>query len=239
MPEVSSTPNCVIALVRHGDYHQPKGVPSALLPYGLNSEGIHQAKAAGVELKAYAQANGLMVDSQLHSSLQQRAWQTASLIAKELGADYQMVETSALSERSVGAMANLTVDQIEQILLDDPRYPAAPPGWKSDSHYCLPFQGAESLLQAGQRVAAHIVDTREVMNQQIVKPTLKIIVGHGASIRHACAALNILELEVVKSISMYHARPVYIAKIDGNWQVIAGEWKPRSKQSDGDEIRER
>ena len=230
-------PKTIFALVRHGDYHQPKGVPSALLPYALNETGVQQAFLAAPALVEYARAESLTIDPVLHSSKQQRAWQTASIIAGELGEAFQVTEFQELSERSVGAAANLTVNEIEQLLIDDPRYQAAPSGWKSDSFYCLPLQGAESLVQAGERVASHI--ERLAADTADNEPRLKIIVGHGASIRHACAHLGILDLKMVRSISMYHAKPLYIEKSAQGWQVVAGEWKQRDNQSDGDEICER
>lgn len=228
----------VFALVRHGDYHQPVGVPSALLPYALNKQGIEQATLAAAVLQAFAAAQGLSIAGQLHSSMQQRAWQTANIIAQQLGAGYSVQEYAELSERSVGAVANLTVAEIEQLLQDDPRYVAAPDGWKSDSHYCLPFQGAESLLDAGKRVAAHIDSQLKALANEAT-PQLKVIVGHGAAFRHACVHLQILDLKMVRSISMHHARPVFIRFIDGCWQHVGGEWKPRKSHTDGDEIRER
>lgn len=230
-------PDLIIALVRHGDYHQPVGVPSALLPYALTEQGAIQAADAALELEAFATERELTIDSVLHASRQQRAWQTARIIATKLGEGYAVSEFAELSERSVGAVANLTVAQIEQILLDDPRYEVPPDGWKSDSHYCLPFQGAESLVQAGERVAKHIKQV--AMDTDSNKARLKIIVGHGAAIRHACAALKILDLEMVRSISMFHAKPVYIGVESGVWQHLAGEWKSRKSHGDGDEIRER
>lgn len=229
----------VFALIRHGDYHQPKGVPSALLPYALNEAGIQQSRSAVDGLSAYAKQAGLVVDPQIHCSKQQRAWQTASIIADGLEGSYQVTEFPELSERSVGAAANLTVAEIEQLLIDDPRYESAPDGWKSDSKYRLPLQGAESLVEAGERVAGHIQSIARDLRDRGDVPCLKIIVGHGASIRHACASLNILDLNMVKSISMFHASPVYISEESGSWQVVGGEWKQRTNQSDGDEIRER
>lgn len=228
--------DCVIALIRHGDYHQPLGVPSALLPYALTNQGESQARQAAAELTDFAAARGLTIANGLHSSRQLRAWQTASIIAAELGSGFTVSEFAELAERSVGAVANLTVAQIEQILREDPRYAEPAAGWKSDSHYCLPFQGAESLMQAGARVAAHIEESAN----NIVDPScLKVIVGHGAAIRHGCAHLNILDLEMVRSISMHHAKPVYISRQSGVWRHVAGEWKSRKSQADGDEIRER
>jgi 2,3-bisphosphoglycerate-dependent phosphoglycerate mutase len=184
-------------------------------------------------LQAYAQKFELEIELVIDSSRQLRAWQTATLIAELLGTSFRVEEFPDLAERSVGAVANLTVAEIEALFVADPRYSVPPAGWKSDSHYRLPFQDAESLLDAGSRVAGHI----ERRYQQLpAKGMLKVIVGHGASIRHACVRLGVLDFEDVAKVSMHHARPVYICCQSDGWQRVGGEWKKRS--SGGDEIRE-
>ncbi len=229
----------VFALMRHGDYEQPAGIPSALLPYPLTSLGRDQADQAVAGLLAFAKANQLTLIKSIDSSQQLRAWQTAQIVAEGLAANGRFVveEYRQLSERSVGALANLTVTEIEQVMEADPRYSSPPAGWKADSHFCLPFQGAESLMQAGQRVADHIRATEKNL-AVVADKQLKIIVGHGASIRHACVHLGILKLDDVAKISMHHATPIYITCRDGIWRHIGGEWKQRSAGSTGDEIRE-
>ena len=246
----------VIALIRHGDYQQPIGVPSALLPYQLTDLGFHQARDAAASCVNYAAQLGLTIDPILDSSMQLRAWQTATLMAEsffkekpceefneesDVVGSFGVEEFSDLSERSVGAVANLTVSAIEKLLTDDPRYAQPPSGWKSNSQYCLPFQGAESLLQAGERVAGHVQWRMEQLNEPFDKRRLKIIVGHGAAIRHACVHLGLLELESVAAISMHHARPIFIAKEEFGWRMVGGAWKLRTAdigRDDGDEIRE-
>ena len=223
----------VFALIRHGDYHQPLGVPSALLPYQLTEEGFQQSRTAGTVCEEFATANDLRLHSVLDSSMQLRAWQTAQLIAESLGDNFEVHEYACLSERSVGAVANLTVKQIEELLKDDPRYDVAPGSWKSDSHYCLPFHGAESLMQAGNRVAQHI----QTQSTEVAPSRLKIIVGHGAAIRHACVHLGVLDLAMVATISMHHARPVFISRFEDGWRMVGGDWKQRLHSSEGDEIR--
>ncbi|MGK0469693.1 MAG: broad specificity phosphatase PhoE [Candidatus Azotimanducaceae bacterium] len=231
----------VIALIRHGDYHQPSGVPSALLPYRLTDLGFQQARDAVTSCVVYAEQHGLTIDPVLDSSMQLRAWQTASLMAESLSGELSQIagsfgvqEFSNLSERSVGAVANLTVSAIETLLADDPRYSTPQPGWKSNSQYCLPFQGAESLLVAGKRVADHV----QWRAEQLDEPRLKILVGHGAAIRHACVHLGLLDLDSVSTISMHHARPVFISKEITGWRMAGGTWKQRTASSEGDEIRE-
>lgn len=223
---------CYIALVRHGDYHQRAGVPSARQPFALTEKGLVQARACGTELSELAAQQDLEIASAIHCSRQLRAWQTAVTIGDTLRAQGHHigtpVETSALAERGLGSAANLTVAEIETVLDADPRYPPPPLGWKSDSDYCLPLEGAESLMQAGERVAAHL---RNMANKKA--RTLNIVVGHGASIRHACHHLGILTRDEIAQFSMFHARPLLICYSGHDrWRHLAGEWKVRMPKED-------
>ncbi|MBT4605930.1 MAG: phosphoglycerate mutase, partial [Gammaproteobacteria bacterium] len=164
-----------------------------------------------------------------------RGWQTADIIATALSTNSEesiKVESfDALAERSVGAAANLTSAQIRAVIERDPRYPELPQGWKSDSHFRLPLQGAESLLEAGARVAEHITQQLNALPEQ-QEDQLKLFVGHGAAFRHAAYRLGVLEYEQIAKLSMYHADPILIEQLrDGRWQRIAGEWKVRSATS--------
>ncbi|KXF81871.1 histidine phosphatase family protein [Enterovibrio coralii] len=214
------------AIVRHGDYYQIPDTPSANQPYALTPEGEAQAKQCAGYIAQFCQDKIIKVQFPLHSSASLRAWQTASLAGAELGFREKPVETYALGERSVGSMANLTIEEINRALSSDPRYPTPPDNWKSDSHYRLPYPGAESLLQAGQRVADYITDVLHTSDSEL----LPVFFGHGASFRHAMFHLGILSLDEAKARSMYHAKPIFFCrKAGGAWQHIAGEWKPRSK----------
>ena len=241
MPQTTQTR--AIALIRHGDYEQPADVPSALLPYGLTTKGADQARACVALIHAFCRSHQLVVRPVLHCSRQLRAYQTATIIAAGLkdggagdiyggeagGADYVVEEFGELAERSVGAMANLTMQAIESIVDADPRYPSLPEGWKSSSDYCLPYQGAESLRQAGTRVAAHICRFWPA----IAPRQVQVIVGHGAAIRHAAAKLGILAEADIARLSMHHARPVFITCDNaGGWHQVGGEWKTRQRAGD-------
>ena len=113
----------------------------------------------------------------------------------------------------------------------DPRFEAPPAGWKSNSHYRLPQQGAESLLDAGQRVADHIKERMADLSAK--EDTLKVFVGHGAAFRHAAHHLGVLAFERLAELSMFHGRPVLLeANTDGSWSHVAGDWKVRQKGAD-------
>lgn len=221
----------VIAILRHADYEQPANVPSAWLPYPLTEVGASQAREAVPAITAFAETGGLTICPVIDSSRMLRAWQTARILATGLGLA-TIDEFDDLAERSVGAAANLTTIEIEQLLAVDPRYSGAPQGWKSSTDYRLPFQGAESLNEAGLRVAGHV----DSCMKGLPSASLKIIVGHGASIRHAAMHLGILARDQVGAVSMFHARPVFLRKTGHKWEKVGGDWKSRTSNEVTDEF---
>ncbi|PID43365.1 MAG: phosphoglycerate mutase [Gammaproteobacteria bacterium] len=227
-----------VAIVRHGDYHQLPDTPSAHQPFALNEEGEFQARSGGQDIARFIKENRIDLHTEIDSSNLLRAWQTAKIMAGQIapqGASFSVQGFDDLAERCVGSLANLTTRQIESILAGDPRFESPPADWKSNSHYQLPTQGAESLLQAGERVARHI--TRRMQQLQIEQAAsgrglLKVFVGHGAALRHAACVMGILEFDQIAGLSMYHARPVYFEySPDGEWRQVDGEWKVRGLKS--------
>lgn len=228
-------PQLIAAFLRHGDYFQLDNVPSALQPFSLTPEGEQQARQAANVIQTLCKKNQWQVYPDIDSSTLLRAWQTADLLKAQLQIDASIkshIESfDALCERSVGSVANLTTLQIESILEQDPRFEPPPSNWKSDSHYSLPFQGAESLLQSGQRVADHIISRLKMIQSDLDKTTVKIFVGHGASFRHAAYHLGILTFEQIAQLSMYHAQPLFFEyQLDQTLKHIEGEWKIRGKK---------
>ena len=230
-------PRLFATLVRHGDYHQLANTPSAHQPFALTAKGIEQAKQAGAAISSLLGSHQCVLSESIDSSRLLRAWQTANVIIESvqqrIPASAKVESFDALAERGVGSVANLTIEQIENIVRQDPRYEELPPDWKSDSHFQLPLQGAESLLQAGQRVATHLEQRMRELEQQAQTDTMKLFVGHGAAFRHAAYHLGVLELNQVRSLSMYHAQPVVLEyQASKGWFHIDGEWKPRPNQQD-------
>ncbi len=222
----------IIALVRHAEYHQLIDAPSALQPFALTDTGIKQAKQSALEMKAFLQKNKWVLDANVHTSSLLRAWQTAKIFIELLQPTVEqqlsIKSVDDLVERSVGAVANLTIQQIEDLIKQDPRYEPLPSNWKSNSQFKLPFIGAESLSEAGERVAKYIMQLAADMQEDF--DCVKLLVGHGAAFRHAAYALNVIDLQQVADLSMHHAQPVYLECLeDGSWQHIAGEWKLRSR----------
>ncbi|MGE4500864.1 MAG: histidine phosphatase family protein [Hydrogenovibrio sp.] len=225
----------ILAFLRHGEYHQKPNTPSALQHGALTTLGQQQAARAAEDVYHYAQAHGLRLHPEIDTSHSLRAWQTADTLKQTLkhqaGFQGRIVEQKTLHERSVGALANLSVTEIEHILEQDPRVESPPLNWKSDSHYRLPVHGAESLLSAGERVAGHLNRRFASLAQTETQPTLKIIVGHGASFRHAAFLLGLLSFEDIAQKSMHHARPLYFEyrTRSQDWRHRHGEWKQRAR----------
>lgn len=220
------------ALIRHGDYHQLPETPSAHQPFALNSEGEGQAIQGAEVLRRDAAANDWTIDTVIDSSRLLRGWQTATLIAESLGTAasnaFSVAGFDDLAERGLGSAANLSVGRIEEILDQDPRFERPPRDWKSNSRYRLPLQGAESLLEAGSRVAAHLESRMRAVQDLASRDTLKIFVGHGAAFRHAAYHLGVLSYEQISALSMYHVQPVYL-EYQGvaQWRHVQGDWKVR------------
>jgi 2,3-bisphosphoglycerate-dependent phosphoglycerate mutase len=233
-----STRRIVAAMVRHGDYHQPEQVPSALLPHPLTERGVQQSRALGPRLHDQARGLGLMLDPIIDCSNLLRAAQTAALAASVLGhiekdLEFRTAEFADLAERSVGAAANLTVEAISEALRVDPRHGQPPSNWKSHPRFRLPVPGAESLMMAGARVAAHIERRAHELRSAGGHDVLKVFVGHGGSLRHAAVCMGALALEDVPKLSMHHGDFVLLEHMPdthggpGRWQKVGGQWKVR------------
>ena len=225
----------IAAIIRHGDYFQMPDAPSAHQPYPLNADGENHAREAAVIIDAAMRQHNWSMCPQIDCSHMLRGWQTANIIADSLTTkltqQLQLESFDELAERSVGCVANLTAEQIREVIHNDPRYQELPQDWKSNSKYCLPLQGAESLLEAGERVAGHLRQRMSGLSDEGVD-TLKLFVGHGAAFRHAAFHLGVLEYEQIKRLSMYHGRPVFLEFLDdGSCLHIEGEWKVRPANS--------
>ena len=222
-----------LAFVRHGDYDQRKDCPSALQPFPLSSSGKQQAREAAMMLKKCCDELGLDIAPVIDSSNLCRGWQTADIISSMLGPSFETCGFDALAERSVGSAANLTVTEIVNVLDQDPRFECPPANWKSDSFYCLPLQGAESLMDAGYRVAEHVKQRSRLTD---ITDSLKVFVGHGAAFRHAAHILGALEFEEIAGLSMFHGRPVVFQSQTDNSDFtikkVWGEWKVRKPREE-------
>jgi len=208
---------------------------SAHLPYPLVPEGERQAKAAVDTLLAMASKEKLHIHPVVDASILLRAWQTAVILARglsqRLGRSFEIEEFAELTERSVGAAANLTTEQIAAVVAEDPRNEPLAEDWRRDSHIRLPFPGAESLVEAGRRVASHLSRRAQELAANQKEDCLKLLIGHGGSFRHAALALGVLQQDEVSALSMEYCAPVLLeCGADGQWSHIGGSWKDRTRQ---------
>jgi 2,3-bisphosphoglycerate-dependent phosphoglycerate mutase len=229
----------IAAIMRHGDYRQPRGVPSARLPHPLTVKGEVQARAGAAQLQDAAREAGWQIHPVIDSSELLRGWQTAMVLADELRrrgvAEAAVQAFDALDERGLGSAANLTMDEIAAAVAADPRCQPLPPRWKADSWFRLSFPGAESLMQAGQRTAVHMAARLAELADQVTADTLKVFVGHGGAFRHAAVHLGLLTVAEAQVLSMHHCRPVFVERLDRDtWRHICGAWKRRAAAENAD-----
>ncbi|MBO1923091.1 histidine phosphatase family protein [Thiomicrorhabdus sp. 6S3-12] len=226
---------CYLAFLRHAQYEQQPQMPSALQPYGLTEEGFAQSSKAAKALQKLIKHQKWQLYPSIYSSNLLRSWQTATEIKHQLKQSCQIETTAALNERSVGALANLTLEQIEAVIDQDPRFAPLPPHWKSNSDFCLPVDGAESLMQAGTRVSQFIQQTLlQVMANSESNNQLIVMVGHGAAFRHAAYKLGLLEKAEIGRYSMHYAQPmVFECRLKAHQleiDLLAGKWKVRQEE---------
>ena len=231
-------PRVVLSLLRHGAYDQPPRTPSAHLPIGLNAVGREQARAAVSVLLQKAAAEGLEIEAVLDSSRLLRAWETATVLARGFQAHcirpFRVAEFDALAERSVGSVANLTVEQIAAVVHQDPRCEPLPVDWQRQGAYRLPFLGAESLVQAGERVARFLEERASQLAGSATHDVLRIIVGHGGAFRFAAVRLGILNADEAAGLSMHHCAPIFLERHDAfTWKHVGGAWKERAPATTG------
>jgi len=232
---MSPSPQTYAVFMRHGEYEQPPGVPSAWLPHPLTDEGKRQASAAADKIRELVAAHGAELSPSVHCSSLLRAVETARDVMSALGLDEGgLVTTPALKERGLGSLANLRVSEIEEIARRDPRVGELPQGWKSASHFRLPYAGAESLYEAGARVASYVDAISRSTAAGTNEARTVLYVGHGAAFRHAAVALGVLEWSRVPELSMHHCDPILIERMaDARWRHVAGDWKVRAAISCG------
>lgn len=232
--------NIIAAFLRHGHYHQPPRVPSAHLPHPLTEKGQQQAQQAVASLVEYAQRHDLHIAPTIHTSTLLRAWETTSILAKGLGDSLQQSfsihQDIALAERGLGSAANLTLEEIDEIVSRDPRCPPTlPENWRATSDFRLPLPGAESLLEAGRRVYDYVEEHCVALQEHVQQDTMLIFVGHGGAFRHAATYMGLLALEELPRLSMHHCQPIFFERTpEGTWNHQGGAWKLRPSQEAAD-----
>ncbi|MDD3594480.1 MAG: histidine phosphatase family protein [Candidatus Gastranaerophilales bacterium] len=161
---------CKIIFVRHGAtiYSQQKRLYDADDYPPLNQEGREEIK----NLTEWLQLRCPHIDA-IYSSSALRSIQSARIISKEFGADYEILD--GLYERKSGIWAGLTFDQIEE------KYPHMLMEYKNNPNEFSP-EGGESTSEFKKRVGL-IID--KIVNDNISKTI--IVVSHAGVIQSAIA----------------------------------------------------
>lgn len=207
----------------------------------LSETGRTQAERAAEVIATACADRSLEIDEQIDASQLLRAWQTANVLAEQLGARsgrrYRVVERDGLIERGLGSAANLTFDRIRELVELDPRLPPLPEGWRRRPDFRLPLPGAESLMDAGRRAATCIRESLRSIPAEDPRDLARIFVAHSGCLRHAAVALGALDAEIVAARSMEFVQAVLIECEPGDrWRIVGGEFPdflPRSQDGSG------
>ena len=225
----------IAAFVRHGDFDRPENTASAHSPRALSSLGRAQAQAAAAPIAALCREHGLTIDERIEASQLLRAWETAKVLApaleRETGRRHRVIQRDELMERGLGSAANLTFDQITELLARDPRLDPLPEGWRRMPEYRLPLPGAESLMQAGARVAARVAASIDSIPDDDPTDVARLFVAHSGCLRHAAVVLGAIDVRHVAELSLDFLGCVLLEKTpSGDWVHLAGEF---AKQAPG------
>ena len=182
-----------LVLVRHGQSEwNEKNLFTGWRDPGLTQQGIGEAKAAGIALKA----GGISFDLAFTSNLQ-RAQKTLSLLLAEQGqTDLAVTRNEALNERDYGDLAGLNKDDArekwgaEQVHIWRRSFDTPPPGGgslKDTAARVLPYYEAEilTLIRAGKDIliAAHGNSLRAlVMRLEGLSPAQILYVNIGTGV---------------------------------------------------------
>jgi 2,3-bisphosphoglycerate-dependent phosphoglycerate mutase len=198
-----------LVLVRHGQSEwNEKNLFTGWRDPDLTAQGVGEAKAAGVALKA----GGMSFDLAFTSNLQ-RAQKTLSLLLGEQGqTDLSVTRHEALNERDYGDLAGLNKDDArekwgeEQVHIWRRSFDTPPPGGESlkdTAARVLPYYEAEilPLVQAGKDI---------------------LIAAHGNSLRALVMRLEGLSPEQILDVNIDTGVP-YIYDMDAAGAVTGKE----------------
>jgi 2,3-bisphosphoglycerate-dependent phosphoglycerate mutase len=220
----------VVGLVRHGHFDRPKNTASAHRILPLSPAGREQARNGVDAIAALCENESLELDTTIEVSQLLRAWQTGAILAETLfertGKTFSVEEHDEIIERGLGSCANLRFDEIEATLALDPRLAPLPVGWRRIPDFCLPVQGAESLMQAGTRTAAYIEASMASIPEDDSRDLLRLFVAHSGCLRHAAVALGVVPKSEVSQLSMDFCQTILLEDSPAiGWNHLAGQWK--------------
>lgn len=220
----------VAAFIRHGHFDRPDDTASAHSLFPLSETGWAQATAAAVTVAALCEEHSLEIDKRIEASQLLRAWETANLLSEGLaartGQSLHVIQRDELIERGLGSAANISFRRIQEMIEADPRIGPLPEGWRRIPEFRLPVQGAESLMQAGSRVAARVAASIESIPEDDPRDVVRLFVAHSGCLRHAAVALGAIDVRNVASLSMDFLQTVLIEQNpNGEWIHLAGKFE--------------
>ena len=220
----------VAAFIRHGHFDRPEGTASAHSLFPLSALGRDQATAAAETVATLCADHDLEIDTRIEASQLLRAWETANLLGTGLsertGQNLHVIQRDELIERGLGSAANMTFERIAEMIAEDPRIGALPEGWRRIPEFRLPVQGAESLMQAGARVAARVAASIESIPEDDPRDLVRLFVAHSGCLRHAAVVLGAIDVRNVPGLSMDFLQSILVEQQpNGEWVHLAGEFQ--------------
>ncbi|WP_111979216.1 histidine phosphatase family protein [Algibacillus agarilyticus] len=206
--------------------------PEGQQPFSLTHNGVRSAKQLVKKVDSLSEQLNCRIAHYIDSSQTLAAWQTADAIAEILslnhGHEYKTDAFDALSNASLGALANLSFDDIEDVVRHDPRFPALPDDWRINGCYRLPVQGAESPMDAGKRLIKHVHQRLTALAETAEQATIKIFVSHDKVLRHAMCELGLLKQPDIHNVKFLPGNLLVTpfeagccgAIIEGGWHKV-------------------
>ena len=199
----------MMVLVRHGQSEwNLKNLFTGWRDVGLTEQGVGEARAGGVRIKA----RGLKFGRAFTSALT-RAQRTCDLILEESGqTGIPIVRDQALNERDYGDLSGLNKDDARKKWGEEQVHI-----WRRS--YDVPPPGGESLKDTGARVWPYYLHD---LQPHVLRGETVLVAAHGNSLRALIMALDGTSGEEIVNLELATGVPI-IYKLNADSTVASKE----------------